>query len=498
MKRMILQLGLVMTAASSVCFAVTPVNVCPQAASNGVNGTYETNVPSQGTCNETIVVAGNGTVTVVMGNTAPYDGSEDQVVGVVNNSVGPITSIPLSGSGIFGFDGDGICSLQPFISNSQPCNLDAISTNYAGSATGFANISGNTGSVVFGTPILPGGTGYFSLEEAPSVGGLVVASPATISKAFGLLAIPAGSSTSLTFTITNPNTVASLSGVAFSDTLPSGLLVATPNDLTGSCGGGTITAVAGTNSVSLAGASLAAGASCTFSVEVIGTGPGGLQINTTSTITSNQALAGAPATASIFVGDPFQVNYTSNLNIGNSFVNITNTGAGGAGLSSGTAAGITGSICANVYVFDAGEETLSCCSCPVTPNGLVSLSALADLVNNPLTSNNHNSIVIKLLATAPVGGSCSNSALLAGGPSLILGLAAWGTSLHANTTETVSSPVGSVSGYDVTEKPFVASPLSAGEFARLAYSCGVVANVGSGFGVCNSCRLGGLGAAAAQ
>jgi hypothetical protein len=188
----------------------------------------------------------------------------------------------------------------------------------------------------------------------------------------------------------------------------------------------------------------------------------------------------------IAADSPYQVKYASNLNIGDSVVNITNTGARGAGLGSGTSATVTGAICANVYVFDPLEEIVSCCSCPVTPNGLVSLSAKSDLINNPLFPNTPTSIVIKILATAPVGGTCNGSALLASLPTPVAGLAIWGTTLHAKASAEAAT-------YAVTETAFTPSSLSAGEYARLAYTCGVVANQGSGFGVCNSCRLGGLG-----
>jgi hypothetical protein len=43
--------------------------------------------------------------------------------------------------------------------------------------------------------------------------------------------------------MTNLNGGVALTGVAFTDTLPAGLIVATPNGSTGSCGGGTITLV---------------------------------------------------------------------------------------------------------------------------------------------------------------------------------------------------------------------------------------------------------------
>jgi hypothetical protein len=186
---------------------------------------------------------------------------------------------------------------------------------------------------------------------------------------------------------------------------------------------------------------------------------------------------------------PYHVSYASNLAVGDSVINITNDGANGAGLGFGTTASVTGSICANVYAYNADEQVVACCSCPVTPNGLVSLSAKNDIVFNPLTggaAGAPTSVVIKVLATAPVGGSCTNSALLAGTPTLVTGLVIWGTHLHANTSAAAGT-------YGVTETTFVPATLSAAEEARLAYGCGVVANVGSGFGVCNSCRLGGLG-----
>src|SRR5262249_18797208 len=112
---------------------------------------------------------------------------------------------------------------------------------------------------------------------------LIAASPAQLSKAFGALSIPQGSSVPLSFTVRNPNGTVTLTGLTFSDPLPAGLIVSTPSVVVGSCGGGTISAVAGSSLISLTGATLAAGASCTFSVSVTAVGSG-LITNTTSTI----------------------------------------------------------------------------------------------------------------------------------------------------------------------------------------------------------------------
>ena len=63
----------------------------------------------------TIVQTGNapcpptGCATVTFTGQGPYDGSDDTLVGVVNNSNLPVSSIQLaSNNGAFGFDGDGI------------------------------------------------------------------------------------------------------------------------------------------------------------------------------------------------------------------------------------------------------------------------------------------------------------------------------------------------------------------------------------------------------
>jgi hypothetical protein len=132
---------------------------------------------------------------------------------------------------------------------------------------------------------------------------LTVVGPPSLNASFNPATIRPGATTSLSFVVRNPNASTALSGVGFSDALPTGLRVANPNGLTGSCGGGTISASAGGSSISLAGASLAATQSCTFSVNVTASGNGQLS-TTTSTIGSSEGGAGGPATASVTVAAP--------------------------------------------------------------------------------------------------------------------------------------------------------------------------------------------------
>jgi hypothetical protein len=164
--------------------------------------------------------------------------------------------------------------------------------------------------------------------------------------------------------------------------------------------------------------------------------------------------------------DAFQVNYAANLNVGDSVINITN-----AGSSITDGVGGDGNLCVHVYTFSPDEQEISCCSCLVTPNALVSLSAQNDLISNVLTPSTPTSIVVKLVATG-------------GGGNLAPGMRAWGTTLHAAPS----------AGFATTETPFSNSALSVAEFNRITALCGFIQANGSGFGICRGCRLGGLGA----
>ncbi len=148
------------------------------------------------------------------------------------------------------------------------------------------NISGAVSS-------LEGGTGGTATDT------ITVVIPPSFTKSFGATTLAVGDATTLTFNITNNSTTTSLTGVSFTDTLPAGLVVGTPNNLTGTCGGGTITATDGSGAVGLAGATLAASANCTFTVDVKGT-TAGMKNNTVDLVTT-QTGTGPTATDSLDV-----------------------------------------------------------------------------------------------------------------------------------------------------------------------------------------------------
>jgi len=206
-----------------------------------------------------------------------------------------------------------------------------------------------------------------------------------------------------------------------------------------------------------------------------------LRIFILATVGSIAAFAQNPVSAD----SPYQIKYASNLTVGDSVINISNTGAAMTAPNHGTATSGNGTICANFYVFDFAEEFVSCCACPVTPNGLQSYSIKNDLITNPLLAKSTpTSVVVKVVATRYAGGC--NPITAPAAANLVPGLVAWGTTLHANTTAAAGT-------YAVTETAFTPATPNVNELDRLAFWCGVTIG-GSGGGLCSNCRNGGLGA----
>ncbi len=237
----------------------------------------------------------NGSTSLTFTISNPNVGSGLTGVGFTDTfPAGLVISTP---NGLTGSCGGGTITAT---AGSGAASLTGATLTGSASCTFSVNVTGTTPGTKTNTTgavtSVEGGTG----NTATASLSVVAIAPPTIAKSFGAASIPLGGSTSLSFTISNPNGSTALTGVGFTDSLPAGLVVSTPNGLTGSCGGGTITATAGSGSASLTGATLAATASCTFSVNVTGSAPG-TQNNSTSTVTSVEGGTGSPASASVTV-----------------------------------------------------------------------------------------------------------------------------------------------------------------------------------------------------
>ena len=153
-------------ALSATAVSGTPSYTCP-AVGDAIGCAYLITVNDDGTAS--FSNAGGGTI----------DGSEDVLVGVINDSDAQVTNIGLSGAGnpagsqdIFGFDGDGPCSggykwkTDGSYCTSLPSVLDPY--DYEGPNNTFSGYSGSTsGTVDFTAPLAPAQGTFFGLEEGP-------------------------------------------------------------------------------------------------------------------------------------------------------------------------------------------------------------------------------------------------------------------------------------------------------------------------------------------
>jgi len=191
--------------------------------------------------------------------------------------------------------------------------------------------------------------------------------------------------------------------------------------------------------------------------------------------------------------DVYGVNYYTNTTAPlDNFIYIVNPGVQGAPINPATGLVSTaGYLCANLYVFDNRQEMLECCSCPISPNGLITLSLKKNLLANPLTAVVPNSGVIKLVSSLPISVTpngvspttatavCDAGEIGSAGETILPDLRAWATQTQIPASGT----------YVTTQSVFADAPLSAAEGAFLPLACQMVRYLGSGQGVC-TCSTG--------
>lgn len=118
--------------------------------------------------------------------------------------------------------------------------------------------------------------------------------------------IPIKGVTTLSFRIEN-TTGAAMTGIRLTSSLPAGLIVALPNALANSCGG-TASAPAWMNSISLVGVALTPGTSCVISVNVTGTAVGPKQVNGVLSYSAGTPITSSGATITVAPAEPTPAN----------------------------------------------------------------------------------------------------------------------------------------------------------------------------------------------
>jgi hypothetical protein len=166
------------------------------------------------------------------------------------------------------------------------------------------------------------------------------------------------------------------------------------------------------------------------------------------------------------ISDVYQLNYYSNRNSSagaDQIIRVVNSGEQGSPLSINH-----GTVCADLYVFDAYQVMIECCSCRISANGMLELSVLHDLTANPLTGfPAPNNGVVTIVSDNRQ--NCDETS-----PVPIPGLIAWGTHLQ--------QPLAGM--FVTTQTEFMATPLSDVELGFLGQACSFVQYLGSGKGTC--------------
>jgi len=127
-------------------------------------------IGSAPSCEILLVVNADNTVKVEGDpSVGPFDGSDDTLVGIINNSTVPVKAVTVTdpGSDLSGFDGDGICS-GDYGSWNGASGCPYGPTGYEGPGTSFVTDTSlpDSAEVDFTGGLAPGGHAYFSLEGA--------------------------------------------------------------------------------------------------------------------------------------------------------------------------------------------------------------------------------------------------------------------------------------------------------------------------------------------
>ena len=201
---------------------------------------------------------------------------------------------------------------------------------------------------------------------SPAIATLQVASPQVV-KSFSPTSVAVNTNSVMTIVLTNVSNIP-MTGIAFTDTYPLGLVNGPTAGVVENCSGAVTAANNGT-SLALSATTLAAGASCTITVNVRSAAPGSYT-NTiaagsvTSTSHGSNAFAASavltvavPAISKAFTASTIPLNGTTTLTI--TLSNPTATAMTGAAFTDTLPAGLTASAPGGTCLFPGGTRTAS-------------------------------------------------------------------------------------------------------------------------------------------
>ena len=215
--------------------------------------------------------------------------------------------------------------------------------------------------------------------------------PPVANKSFAPSSISAGTTSLLTVTISNAN-AASLSFLALSDTLPAGLVIANPANVSTTCGSGTALATPGGITLGLSGGTIPPTGSCTVSASVLGSTAGDyiniIPVGGVSTANAGSNTAQATALLKVFQGPSISKSFspaaiapggTAVLTI--TLINPTTTPLTSANVTDNLPSGLTIAATPNVVNNCGGTTSTTSTSLSLTNAGIPSANVCTVKVN---------------------------------------------------------------------------------------------------------------------
>lgn len=275
----------------------------------------------------------------------------------------------------------------------------------------------------------------------------VMVSP-VVTKSFSPAAIAAGGTSTMTIQLTNPTTTVNITGAAFSDVYPAGMRNTATPTLTNTCGG-TATAAANGTSLTLSGATIPMGASCTVTVRVTTTAS---VTNNTGVVTSANATSGSSASAILdLIGSVSNFNAFESITAAAAITGSIYTKLAGVAFSLDVVAIASGSkassfnnnvrveLLANTGTPGSGYGANNC----PTSNAVIQTVASAAIaagrsaVNFAAVANAYRDVRVRISypTASPTISVCSNDSFAIRPPAFTV------TSTNANNTNTTGAPV---------------------------------------------------------
>lgn len=341
------------------------------------------------------------------------------------------------------------------------------------------------------------GGGAASVTSAADPTTVTAAPAPTVSLALAPASIAAGGTSVATITLANTasGTIA-LTGVADTVTLPSGVVIAATPAASTTCGSGSVSATANGSSIALSGATLAAGASCTFQASITAASASGSPYTIpTGTPSATESAAGTagpavaltvtaatPATVAVSAGSgqsaAISTAFATNLAVlvkdayGNVVPNTTVTFTAPSSGASGTFAGATAT--ATVTTNAAGIATAPVFTANTTAGGPYAVTASVAGGAAPASFSLTNSVGIPASIAVVDGNNQVATVATAFGTALSVVVKDAGGNVVSGATVTFAAPSSGPSG------AFAGSPTVATNASGLATAPGFTANTQPG------------------